>query len=581
MHLSAIGQNVEPLLTNLDNRNTMFLDGSWAYIVDPYQVGYKDSERYNFHQYINPRENFAEYEFLNTRTLEVPGDWNTQRAELLYYEGMIWYQHTFNKEKLADKKYFLYFGAANYITNVFLNGKKIGNHEGGFTPFNFDVTEHLKSGENYLVVSVTNERRNRYVPTLKTDWWNYGGITRSVKLVELPTTYIRDFKLQLNSKRNGVLSGWVSLSDSVSINLDLSIPELKIKQKVTTNNQGFVKFDIKASPSLWSPENPKLYKVTLKVGDHSLNDDIGFRKIEVTEDKILLNGDPIFLKGISIHEETPYHGRRVASKGQAKQLLEWAKELNCNYVRLAHYPHNEDIIRLADEMGLLVWSEIPVYWDLQFDNDSTYLIAEQMLKEMIVRDQNRASVIIWSMANETPQIASRTIFLKKLITKSREMDGDRLISAALHRVGYNPNTNIKIIEDELANDVDVLSVNNYCGWYGSKRDTSCHDLKWARAFKKPMIMSEFGGGAKQGYNGTKDDRWTEEFQADIYSQHIGMFENIAFLAGTSPWILKDFRSPARMLPGIQDYWNRKGLISETGIKKQAFYVLQKYYKDKK
>ncbi|NMM48735.1 glycoside hydrolase family 2 protein [Marinigracilibium pacificum] len=576
-NLLSIAQSNEPLLTNVDNRKALLLDGSWSFIVDPYKVGYKDSKRYNFHEYVNPRENFAEYEFLETNTLEVPGDWNSQKNELFFYEGTVWYQRKFTKEKIANHHYSLYFGAVNYKADVFLNGKKIGSHEGGFTPFNFDITDYLISGENYLVVAVNNERKESHVPTLKTDWWNYGGITRSVKLIELPSVHVRNFKLQLDKDNNKTLYGWLQLNLPLVKDVEISIPELNVVQQIKTNNKGIADIKINANPVLWSPQNPKLYEIQIAVDENILKDHIGFRTIETTEDEILLNGKPIFLKGISIHEETPDHGGRVVSKEQGRQLLLWAKELNCNYVRLAHYPHNEDMVRLADEMGLLVWSEIPVYWDIEFDNDTTYLLAERMLTEMINRDQNRASVVIWSMANETPQTKSRTIFLNKLIKKTREMDKDRLISAALHRVGYDAETNTKIIEDELADFVDILSVNNYCGWYGSTRDTACYDLKWARAFNKPMIMSEFGGGAKQGYHASKDHRWSEEFQAEIYRQHIIMFENIPFLAGISPWILKDFRSPARMLPGVQDYWNRKGLISEKGIRKEAFFVLQDYY----
>jgi beta-glucuronidase len=265
---------------------------------------------------------------------------------------------------------------------------------------------------------------------------------------------------------------------------------------------------------------------------------------------------------------------RVSSESEAKILLNWAKDLNCNYIRLAHYPHNEDMVKMAEKMGLMVWSEIPVYWDINWDNEHTYEVAENMLKTIIKRDKNRANVIIWSVANETPRKNSRTKFLYKLISKVRELDSQRLVSAALHEVDFDKNTNTKIINDDLANLVDILAINNYCGWYGG---SDCQNLNWKSSYNKPMFMSEFGGGSLFGLHGSSDERWTEEFQDNIYREHFKMFEKIDFLSGVSPWILKDFKTPIRMLPGIQDQWNRKGLVSDRGQFKKAFFSLKNFY----
>ena len=571
-------QSPEPLLTNVLNREIISLDGTWSYIIDPYHVGY-EAWRYNFAEYQDPKSNFVEYAFSSSNTLKVPGDWNTQHDKLLFYEGLVWYQRTFGMSKIEDKRYVLYFAGANYKTEVFLNGVKVGSHEGGFTPFNFDVTDRLQKGENYLVVAVNNERKKEYVPTLKTDWWNYGGLTRSVKLLELSNVYIRDYRLQLKEDSQNILAGWVQLSEPVAQTVTVNIPELKISKRITTDSNGRAAFEIKSKPNLWTPENPRLYNVSFLCGEDEMQDEVGFRTIEVKGTEILLNGKPVFLKGVCMHEETPWNGGRVASADQAKQLLDWAKELNANFVRLAHYPHNEEIIRLADKMGIMLWSEIPVYWNIDFENEHSYTVAEQMLLEMISRDQNRASVIIWSVANETPQKEVRTKFLEKLINKTRDTDPTRLVSAALHQVVYDADTRTKTINDDLAQYVDILSVNFYCRWY-EMFDFECGDLSWASELKKPLIMSEFGAGSLQGLRGGQDERWTEDFQAETYRQDIEMFDKIPFLAGTAPWILKDFRSPLRMLPGIQDYYNRKGLVSERGVRKQAFFVLQEYYKEK-
>ena len=195
----------------------------------------------------------------------------------------------------------------------------------------------------------------------------------------------------------------------------IEIPEAKIKQTVTTDANGYAPISFKARLNLWSPENPKLYEVKLATGADSVSDRIGFRSIETRGTDILLNGKPIFLRGISIHEEAPLARRaRLQRSGRAACCSAWAKELGCNFVRLAHYPHNEHMIQMADEMGMLVWSEIPVYWTILWENPETFENAETQLGEMITRDKNRASVILWSVANETPVSEPRNKFLKGL-----------------------------------------------------------------------------------------------------------------------------------------------------------------------
>ena len=328
---------------------------------------------------------------------------------------------------------------------------------------------------------------------------------------------------------------------------------------------------------LWSPENPILYEVRIESELESVTDMIGFRSLETRGSKIYLNGKSIFLRGISIHEQAPILDGRAFSKKDAKVLLGWAKELGCNFVRLAHYPHNENMIREADKLGMLTWSEIPVYWTILWDNPITYKNAEAQLQEMIARDKNRAAVAIWSVANETPRGEARFNFLTGLISTARAMDSNRLISAATE-LDYHGN-NTYVIDDSIAQYLDVIGVNEYAGWYDNRKQEEIAEINWQSNYDKPLIISEFGGGALYGYHGTRDDRWTEEFQEAIYINQVKMLKKIDFLAGTSPWILTDFRSPRRPLPAIQDYWNRKGLISNNGEKKKAFYILRDYYEE--
>jgi beta-glucuronidase len=330
----------------------------------------------------------------------------------------------------------------------------------------------------------------------------------------------------------------------------------------------------------WSPQNPKLYDIEISVGDDHLRDQIGFRTIEVQGDNILLNGQSIFLRGVSIHAEAPYRSGRAWSEQDAETLLGWAKELGANFVRLAHYPHDERMTRLADRMGLMVWSEVPLYWMIDWENLKTLANATDQLRDMIRRDRNKASVVLWSVANETPNTTARLNFLRSLIKAAHTEDPYRPVTAAL-LVTTIPDaangTRTKVLDDPLGGYLDVLGCNEYIGWYEGTPDLASR-TKWQSKYNKPLIMSEFGGDAKAGLHGAPSERWTEEYQENIYRQQIAMLKQIPFLRGMSPWILMDFRSPRRDLPGIQDYYNRKGLISNEGQKKKAFFVLQEYYR---
>jgi beta-glucuronidase len=591
---SSISQ--DQLINNVYNREVTSLNGDWKYIVDPYENGYYNYRYQPFENQSNPgksafftnakregKGDLVEYDFDKMDDLIVPGDWNTQKEKLYYYEGTVWYKKSFDYNKSAESnRVFVYFEASNYQTDVYFNGKKLGQHIGGFTPFNFELTELLREKDNFLIIKVDNKRKKDAVPTLNTDWWNYGGLTRDVKLVELSQTFISDAFIQLNPNNNQEIIVKLSLSGKINNQSEVivSIPELDISKTLLTDENGNVAGTIQSDKiRYWSLEDPYLYKVIIKTNDDYIEDQIGFRTIRTEGSDILLNGKSIFLKGISVHEESPVRGGRANSEADAMQLLGWAKELGCNYVRLAHYPHNEHMVRLADKMGILVWEENPVYWTISWDNSDTYDNAQNQLLELISRDKNRASVIIWSMANETPTSDARNIFLNKLAAYTRTQDPTRLISAALEQSDYKGDPRVRTIHDSFADVVDILSFNQYIGWYDGGIE-KCQTISWNIDYEKPVIVSEFGAGAKSGLHGDRDTRWTEEYQEYLYEETLKMIDPIAQLRGVSPWILVDFRSPRRVLPEIQDGWNRKGLISEKGQKKKAFHVLKNYYDNK-
>jgi beta-glucuronidase len=592
---SAALAQTPTILVDIDHRDTTSLNGDWHAIVDQYATGL-----YTFHQELrkdgffmnaplNPHGDPHDYNFANSPTLKVPGDWNTQRPDLISYEGVLWYQRDFEHTAKPNTRTFLHIGAANYRSFVWVNTKKVCEHEGGFTPFDCDITSALSSdGKNFVVIAVDNTRIADGVPTLQTDWWNYGGLTRDVSLVDLPQQFIDDYDVHLSRSDRSLIEGYVHVEGApAGTQVTLSIPELNAKTLATVDAQSRASISLPVkSLSLWSPENPRLYKVTIATnpgptGD-SITDEIGFRTIETHGTQILLNGKPVFLRGISVHAEAPYRTGRAYSQKDVDTLLGWAKELGCNYVRLAHYPHDERMTRTADRLGIMVWSEIPDYWALQFENPAVLAKSKQQLSEMIRRDRNKASVILWSVANETPNTEARTKYLTTMADLTHQLDPTRLVTAALLvRTEKNATGTTKIVDDPLGKVLDVIGTNEYIGWY-EQTPEGADTTTWDIRYQKPLIMSEWGGDAKAGLHtaaGAPPTLWTEEYQTKIYDHQIAMLNKIPQLRGTSPWLLMDFRSPRRVNAGLQDNFNRKGLITDQGVKKQAFYTLQKAYKE--
>ena len=574
------------VLTGADRRPAISLNGDWASIVDPYFSGL-----FSFHHeekadgwFLNAKAKPSdtrpiEYDFSKASKLKVPGDWNMQRESLFYYEGPVWYERDFTYQPKEHTRTFLHVGAANYRSWFWVNGQKVCEHEGGYTSFNCDITGAVHDGANFVVAAVDNTRHPDNVPTLETDWWNYGGLTREISLIAVPDQFIDQYDLHLShgavsASNDSVIEGWVHVMGAQpGASVEVDIPEIKAKTTavVGDGDRALIHLNVQGLER-WSPETPRLYKVDLRVGQDAIDELMGFRTVETRGTEILLNGKPIFLRGIDIHAEAPYRTGRAYSDQDAEILLGWAKELGCNYVRLAHYPHDETMLRAADRMGLLVWSENPVYWALQFDNPKVLAKAEQQLEEEINTSRNHAAIILWSMANETPSTEARTRFITTEAERARQLDPTRLITAALL---VRAEGNTKIVDDPLGMALDVIGTNEYIGWYEQRPETA--DItEWRVAYQKPMIMSEFGGDAKAGLHGGPNDRWTEEYQANIYRHQLGMLNRIPQLRGMSPWILMDFRSPNRPLAGIQDGFNRKGLISDQARKSRRSMYFKKH-----
>ncbi|KQY88985.1 glycoside hydrolase family 2 protein [Pelomonas sp. Root1444] len=582
-----------PLLLTAARANVQDLSGRWTYSKDLYRTGFTDingwvaksrMQRYRdvdvAAEESKPGPAFFEFDLDRGPAMDIPGAWNSATPELRYFDGLIWFQRRFDAPMKTGQRSFLRFEAVNYRAYVYLNGKEVGRHEGGFTPFVVEVTETLRAQGNRLVVGVDSKHDADSVPGEITDWDLYGGITRPVKLIQTPATFIDDATLRLNDA--GRLVGSLQLNGPQAANraVNLRIAGLNLTLPARTDANGEARFDVAAPAGLkrWSPDAPTLYDVEFDAGDDKVRDRIGFRTIAVRGSEILLNGQPIFLKGICIHEEEigPNPARRIDDAAARRLLGEVKNGLHGNYVRLSHYPHNEAMLRAADEIGLLVWSEIPVYWTVNWDNPATLGLARRMQAETIYRDRNRASVVLWSIGNETPVADNRTRFHTALAETVRALDPSRLISAALlvERKGDTIH-----IADPLLKELDVIAVNTYAGWYGDDTLEAVGKLRWEVPADKPLLFSEFGADAQVGFrDATLRRKFSEDYQADYYRATLAMAAKVPTLRGLSPWVLKDFRSPRREHPVFQNGWNRKGLISETGQRKLAFEVVAEHYK---
>lgn len=546
------------------------LNGWWNFGIDQYDTCLRAKWFEERYRDADGRLLPMDFNFDQWEKIYVPSCWNLYRERYFLYEGSAVYTRNFRYVKKGGERVFIKFGAVNYEARVFLNKKFIGFHKGGSTPFYIEVTGKLQE-TNRLLVVVNNTRKRTNVPCENTDWFNYGGIYRDVELIRVPETFIKDFHLYL-----------VPESDFGKIRLDLTvdgkesdgeatltIEELKIKERISVRG-GIGHAEIEVSPELWSPDHPKLYDVELTYGGDRIKEKIGFREIKAVGTEILLNGKKIFLKGVCAHEESVINGKAV-SEEEIIDNIKLAKEMNCNYIRLAHYPHSEKVGRIADEMGIMLWEEIPVYWAINFANPGTYRDAENQLAELIIRDRNRASVIIWSVGNENADTDERLEFMSSLAKKAKVLDPARLVSAACLIDKAN-----NIINDRLTDYLDVIGVNEYYGWYNPNFSKLPELFEKSRP-DKPVIVSEFGAGARAGLRGTVDDYFTEDCQKEVYKKQIETLGKIPYVKGTSPWILFDFRCPRR-LNNLQDYYNRKGLLSEDKkYRKPAFYVMKEFY----
>lgn len=546
------------------------LDGPWHFAIDPYDTCLRARWYQEEYTDADGRRLPIDFSFDDWETVPVPSCWNTLRGEWLWYEGSAVYlrNFAFTPGKTGERQ-FLHFEAASYAAYVFLNGTYLGWHRGGSTPFSFEVTGRLQASNRLLVV-VNNDRRPERVPADNTDWFNYGGLHRSVGLVRVPHSFIKDAFVALRPDgKYSAVDVRIEIDGDAAAIATIEIPELGICEDFAVTD-GVGSVVLEARPKLWAPSSPKLYDVTVRCAGDTWSDRIGFREIRVEGTDILINGRPTMLKGVCHHEESIERGRAL-TEDDIRLNLALARELGCTFVRLAHYPHSRLTARIADEVGMLLWEEIPVYWAIDFGNPDTATDAANQLAELVRRDRNRASVVIWSVGNENPDTDARLAFMSNLARLARRLDPTRLTSAACLVDPTGP-----VIADRLVDHVDLIGLNEYYGWY--EPDITKLPLLFANSKPaKPVIITEFGAEAAPGLHGDADELFTEESQLRVYEQQLDVLRGIPYIKGISPWILYDFRCPRRAHVR-QGYYNRKGLVDATRTRRKlAFEAMRRFY----
>ncbi len=577
----------------------MDLNGLWDFVIDL-------DPKYHNDPVIHPNPSYADPNWDRRHWLKVavPGVWNKYAEKLDIYEGVCWFAREFALESLPeDPAAFLRFGAVNYKCRVFLNGKFIGTHEGGYTEFVFDVSAHLVPGKNFLAVEVDNRAAITKLPPCL-GYFNYGGIHRDVTLEIHSGSYLENLVI-------------TACDEHLRVTCDIRRPESRLEMRITCG--GYENHEYMENPrdryetdlyipqtEPWSPDNPVLHPVTIQLRQcgkifHEFSYQVGFRKIEMADGKILLNGQSIFLKGICYLYDSPAYGLTMKPE-QFLTDIALLKEMGVNTIR-SHFPFTREFYEACDRAGIMIWIETPVYClhpdtsarDTIFSNPEFVNLANSMIEEMIRHARPHPSVVIYSVGNEcNVENPEAEAFFNSLCRKVRTLDDTRLLSYA----------SLYCIVGPLADFVDILGINEYWGWYdkdiysrGPSEDQEAKTNRQPTALepidlavlkeklnelktlhKKPMLLTEFGADSVPNYLSASRNLWSEEYHADLIKETYAVLEQHPEIRGVFPFCFCDYRDPSKQVNIHWDYMNYKGVVTYERRPKKAFYALKSLYR---
>lgn len=591
------GDVVELTCLQGDSPSTQSLDGPWHFSLDPEMSG----EASGWSSALQP----------SWPQRMVPDCFNTEKEDNFFYEGRAWYQRTFEWSGAQEGRVWLVFGAVGLRGTVWLNGQLLGEHKFGHTAFEFDVTDQLKEGTNLVSVAVDNTILEKAVPDKEWNgWWNYAGIHRSVRLETRPELFVKslwmDTKLTTGGTWEASFVAQVSGSNSgEKLRLTFQLQPLgegcepfwAAPGDVAESN-GATSFEASASfsdVSPWTPDSPALYQLvaTLERDGATVHRQAirtGFRHIRTEGSQLLLNGQPLFLKGANRHEMHPQYGFALPDELQRADL-EDIKALGSNTVRLSHYPQSQVVYDICDELGLIVYTEIPA-WHTDVAVLSDPVVEkewiEPQLAEMVAQYRHHPSVMIWGIANEfASDKPEGRVFVENAVNFLRELDDTRLITFASDRHVFLPHA----LPDICLDLVDIICINEYYGWYYGSMQSLAGVLDALHGFHpdKPIVVSEFGSETIPGLtnpapdDGGMDD-FSEDFQLKFLGTHLDQIldpSRSAFMAGALIWVYADFRDPHRIddgRPEEYNYINMKGLVTMERERKRSWELIYDYFR---
>ncbi|MEQ1544761.1 beta-glucuronidase [Methyloglobulus sp.] len=575
-------------------RNKLDLSGVWDFQIDPDQMGEQKGWQNGL---------------VDSRPIAVPGSWNEQHEDLYNYLGLAWYvKSIYIPQGWRGQRVFLRVGSACYFATVYVNGNKIGSHEGGHLPFAFEITDKIRwDTDNVIAISVENELKPTRVPSgnMNTpllpvasfphttyDFFPFAGIHRPVVLYSVPQTNIDDVAVVTGiDGADGTLKVTIRLNTAASVqgSLQLTGGDATITAKLAfQDGLAEAQFTI-PNAKFWSDKTPYLYDLTIQTEQDHYTLKVGIRTIAVQDSQILLNGKPAKFNGFGRHEDFIASGKGLNLPLLVKdyQLMRWT---GANSYRTSHYPYSEEEMQLADREGFLIIDEIPAV-SLQFEDDENIAIRHRVclhqIDELIARDKNHPSVVMWCVANEPmtprlnlspsealndPAVAKGKDFLDKLMHHTRELDPTRLVTFAT--LGGTPTSWVE--------QCDVVCMNRYWGWYvmGGELDKALVSLEeeldaaW-ETWCKPIIMTEFGADTLAGMHGQPNAMWTEEYQAEYIRGHLTVAACKDYIAGMQVWNFADFAAvqSTMRVGGL----NMKGVFTRIRTPKMAAHVLREFW----
>jgi beta-glucuronidase len=581
-------------------RTVLDLSGIWRFKPDPRDLG----EANGWHNKFDAAAEIA-----------VPGSWNEQLEELglLHYIGAAWYtSQVWVPSEFSGRRIWLRIGSADYSAKVWVNGRVVGESTTGFLPFEFDITEFAAAGEEALVTvrvdnrltaetipqgicseDYTNEKRLREetYPPSRFDFSPFGGIHRPVKLHATPLSHLRDIKVDtaLVPGQKGRIGVRVITCDAEGLSVTCRLDDGtngRTASAIVTRERATAQLIVDEC-RYWSPKDPHLYRLTVELrNDAGLVDtytlDVGVREIKVEGDRLLLNGERVYLKGFGKHEDFAVVGKGLVLPVVVKdfQLMKW---INANSFRTSHYPYAEEIMQMADRQGYLVIDEVPaVSLDMRHTNDRTLANHKHFIEKLFDRDHNHPCVIMWALGNEPNLVGddgyfngSGMAYWTEIFAHARSLDATRPMTV--------PNCQRAGTCDPVLELSDVLAINRYYGWYEYPGrldvaiDVLDRELEVLHAkYSKPLMMTEFGADTVPGMHSTSDQLFTEEYQEKFIEAYIKLLRSKSYSVGELVWNFADFRTPQHFRRVVL---NLKGIFTRAREPKLAAFKLKSLWND--